>query len=300
MRRKICAGLILLALAGCDGPLMTKNNNTKDVGSHSGDRTTSDAARFLPSFEGQAFQVRSIDFAAWADPMGQALDLIETAMNDKNAPSGISRHQNEPTKTKLNKFRRSTYMAATAVKCLHQTGHLELYGYQDKAYLYSVAVVLVVDARAYADVDVTLCALTDLTGIALSGRERNQPRLSPCVGLRRESSFVVTWIASTDKMCGALGGHDDATTVKAADRDLHRGQNGPDVSSIQFLLNEAGMEIRVDGSFGPSTERAVARFQDCYGGPLPFRTRGVVDEHTKAALRAALADRWIVPDECRS
>lgn len=42
---------------------------------------------------------------------------------------------------------------------------------------------------------------------------------------------------------------------------LKRGSRGVDVKYLQYMLNKAGYKLAIDGSFGPSTEKAVKSFQ---------------------------------------
>ena len=47
----------------------------------------------------------------------------------------------------------------------------------------------------------------------------------------------------------------------AFNRQLKKGHKGNDVAELQKLLNKAGDNIAVDGSFGPATQKAVKAFQ---------------------------------------
>lgn len=44
-------------------------------------------------------------------------------------------------------------------------------------------------------------------------------------------------------------------------RILRRGDSGEQVKTLQYLLEQAGLEIEADGVFGPVTERAVVAIQ---------------------------------------
>ncbi|MDQ3632684.1 MAG: peptidoglycan-binding protein [Actinomycetota bacterium] len=68
------------------------------------------------------------------------------------------------------------------------------------------------------------------------------------------------------------------------DRALRVGASGPDVRELQKLLRQVGFEIKkVDGTFGPTTKKAVQRFQAARRLP----TSGTVGKVTVAALREA-------------
>ncbi|MFN3868432.1 MAG: peptidoglycan-binding domain-containing protein [Hyphomicrobiaceae bacterium] len=44
-------------------------------------------------------------------------------------------------------------------------------------------------------------------------------------------------------------------------RTLRRGDSGEDVKALQFLLNELGYELELDGNYGRGTQNAVRDFQ---------------------------------------
>jgi peptidoglycan hydrolase-like protein with peptidoglycan-binding domain len=67
------------------------------------------------------------------------------------------------------------------------------------------------------------------------------------------------------------------------DRALRPGANGPDVRELQKALRKAGFSVTVDGQFGPSTVRAVKRFQRA----ARLTPSGTVGRKTVAALKAA-------------
>lgn len=71
----------------------------------------------------------------------------------------------------------------------------------------------------------------------------------------------------------ALGG-----TYNLGDRILSKGDSGPDVEDLQRLLG-----IKVDGDFGPLTDKAVRAFQERVFGPE--KVDGDVGPLTLAALR---------------
>ena len=64
------------------------------------------------------------------------------------------------------------------------------------------------------------------------------------------------------------------------DRDLHRGQHGAAVRSLQRAVRAAGGGLVVDGAYTPRTRRAVRAYQRALG----LRVSGVVDEHTRFLL----------------
>jgi peptidoglycan hydrolase-like protein with peptidoglycan-binding domain len=67
------------------------------------------------------------------------------------------------------------------------------------------------------------------------------------------------------------------------DRALRAGASGPDVRELQKALRKAGFSVKVDGQFGPSTVRAVKRFQRA----AQLTASGTVGRKTVAALKAA-------------
>lgn len=81
--------------------------------------------------------------------------------------------------------------------------------------------------------------------------------------------------------------------MRSSNQPLRRGDRGDDVRQAQQWLNDAGMNISVDGIFGPRTERALAAYQQrlVQRGLLePEAVRpGLFDEATRMAT---LADAW--------
>jgi peptidoglycan hydrolase-like protein with peptidoglycan-binding domain len=67
------------------------------------------------------------------------------------------------------------------------------------------------------------------------------------------------------------------------DRALRAGANGQDVRELQKALRKAGFSVKVDGQFGPTTVRAVKRFQRA----AQLSPSGTVGRKTVAALNAA-------------
>jgi peptidoglycan hydrolase-like protein with peptidoglycan-binding domain len=74
-----------------------------------------------------------------------------------------------------------------------------------------------------------------------------------------------------------------STGLHLGDRALRPGASGPDVRELQKALRKAGFSVKVDGQFGPSTVRAVKRFQRA----AQLTPSGTVGRKTVAALRAA-------------
>jgi peptidoglycan hydrolase-like protein with peptidoglycan-binding domain len=67
------------------------------------------------------------------------------------------------------------------------------------------------------------------------------------------------------------------------DRALRSGARGQDVRELQTSLRKAGFSVKVDGQFGPTTVRAVKRFQRA----AQLTPSGTVGRKTVAALKAA-------------
>lgn len=93
--------------------------------------------------------------------------------------------------------------------------------------------------------------------------------------------------SATSTSAGAAGTTSGAPSPAAssgAARAVRTGDKGPDVSRLQTLLNGAGAlpPLRVDGSFGPGTEKAVRAFQEAHG----LRPDGVAGSRTFRALEA--------------
>jgi peptidoglycan hydrolase-like protein with peptidoglycan-binding domain len=59
-----------------------------------------------------------------------------------------------------------------------------------------------------------------------------------------------------------------------------KGSTGEDVKSVQYLLNERGAAVAVDGDFGPDTEASVKHFQGAHG----LTADGIVGNLTWAKL----------------
>jgi peptidoglycan hydrolase-like protein with peptidoglycan-binding domain len=73
------------------------------------------------------------------------------------------------------------------------------------------------------------------------------------------------------------------TTLHLGDRALRAGASGSDVRELQKALRKAGFSVTVDGQFGPTTVRAVKRFQRA----AHLTSSGTVGRKTIAALRTA-------------
>jgi peptidoglycan hydrolase-like protein with peptidoglycan-binding domain len=74
-----------------------------------------------------------------------------------------------------------------------------------------------------------------------------------------------------------------STGVHLGDRALRAGASGRDVRELQKALRKAGFSVKVDGRFGPSTVRAVKRFQRA----AQLTASGTVGRKTADALKAA-------------
>lgn len=72
---------------------------------------------------------------------------------------------------------------------------------------------------------------------------------------------------------------DDERVLLASDPPM----SGPDVQAVQQALARAGFDVNVDGSYGPSTEAAVRKFQAQKG----LTVDGAVGPVTRAALEPA-------------
>lgn len=74
---------------------------------------------------------------------------------------------------------------------------------------------------------------------------------------------------------------------------VKRGCVGPEVKTVQELLNRQGYSLDVDGAFGKKTEDAVKDFQTKRG----LKADGIVGDKTWAALTSAEPEKPDVPDE---
>jgi len=91
-------------------------------------------------------------------------------------------------------------------------------------------------------------------------------------GYRRTSAGWVRSICRWTTDCGCPGSVGWPT--------VRRGDSGPDVTSVQHLLNARGAALTADGLFGALTEAAVRDFQAAAGVPVT----GAVDPQTWPAL----------------
>ncbi len=135
-------------------------------------------------------------------------------------------------------------------------------------------------------IDVTLDGILDTRGDNLV--QEGLTRIAPIfnahgwfwgAGFRTEDAMhfeagddlIRTWHAH-----GQLGG----PPRPAPEQLLTLGDRGPDVLSLQRLLNRLGAEVSEDGVFGTGTRAAVMAFQGAHG----LRPDGVVGAGTFAAL----------------
>ena len=91
-------------------------------------------------------------------------------------------------------------------------------------------------------------------------------------GYRRTGAGWVRSICRWTTDCGCPGA--------VAWPTVRRGDSGPDVTTVQHLLNARGAALTADGAFGPLTETAVRDLQAGAGLPVT----GVVDPRTWPAL----------------
>lgn len=75
---------------------------------------------------------------------------------------------------------------------------------------------------------------------------------------------------------------------------LRRGANGEEVKRMQSLLAKSGIQLKVDGSFGPGTERAVRLFQRRFNlvpdGVVGARTSSTLNDPSDAVRARNRAD----------
>jgi len=98
---------------------------------------------------------------------------------------------------------------------------------------------------------------------------------------RRTLSFLAILAA-----CSAVAPLDaDARRRSLGERTLELGMRGTDVRVLQDFLTRAGSRASVDGLFGPSTRRAVRRWER----GVPMRVDGRVSPGDARVLRARIA-----------
>jgi hypothetical protein len=241
-------------------------------------------ARLLPDLSGAAFGVQEVDLAAGRVPMRTAVTLIRQAAGDVQAPRVEVRGVDASTDQA--QAAETADLAASALACLHQKGARALHSYVDTRHRYSMSIALVVNAKSYRQ-DVAWCAISSVIPY-VAGRTAggdSVPTIAPCVGERRSGAALVTWVATTDTMCAALG-----DPVAPVQRPLRRGDSGTDVARLQLALNDVGSQLRVDGRMGTSTVQAVRAFQNCYA--VGARRPGVADPVTVNALTSAASSGW--------
>jgi hypothetical protein len=248
-------------------------------------RPATGAARYLPDLSDASFAVESIDLAARPDPMPTAVGMIEQAIGDDQAPryevAGVE------AANEAGQVVKTVQLTRTAATCLHQQGHLAMHAYVDTRHRYSMSIALVVRATTFKDIDVAWCALTSLVPYEAAPEPGggSVPAIAPCVGQRRTGPALVTWVATTDVMCAALG-----DPVLPVERTLGRGDAGTDVARMQLALADLGADVRVDGRLGPATISAIRAFQDCFGVTRP--RPGIADGATMNALTVAQTSGW--------
>lgn len=98
-----------------------------------------------------------------------------------------------------------------------------------------------------------------------------------------KSGWICTRTAVACSLVAAVtdGGDHKGSDLMLPDRTLRRGDDGPDVRTLQKLLNEAGYDVTVDGKYGYETHNAVKDFQRKEG----IDVDGSVGPQTRAKFR---------------
>ncbi len=88
----------------------------------------------------------------------------------------------------------------------------------------------------------------------------------------------------------AQGKQNESGSLAGADlvRTLKRGIAGPDVRYLQRRLKVLGLDVDVDGSFGPGTEAAVRQLQEAFG----YTVDGIVGKGTHTLINAQIGHGW--------
>src|SRR5690606_7623988 len=111
-------------------------------------------------------------------------------------------------------------------------------------------------------------------------------RTGNSVGRPAETSSVTAWLRlpayraqpGKNAMVSSVASRPSLNTTSM----LRNGSEGLDVRALQQQLADAGYQVRVDGDFGPETERAVRAFQR----DTNCKIDGIVGPETFAALQA--------------
>lgn len=97
----------------------------------------------------------------------------------------------------------------------------------------------------------------------------------------RRISSVIILKGTAQSTTPTTGAQNKTNPYQKPTKTLVRGKTGNDVRWMQFQLNKAGFTCAVDGSFGPSTEAVLKKYQSARGLS--------VDGSCGPATRAALA-----------
>lgn len=128
-------------------------------------------------------------------------------------------------------------------------------------------------------------------GIPISRRTiLTHAEVQPTLGVRQRGKWDISRLPWLPNLRGAIPVGDYIRSrvkghmgdpVRSRDMPLLvRGNSGSDVSVLQRRLVSQGAQIRIDGQFGPATERAVLQFQTRRG----LETDGMVGPVTWGAL----------------
>jgi hypothetical protein len=221
--------------------------------------------------------------------MRTAAGLLRTAIGTAGSPRfEVKGVEASTTDAQVQK---TIALTTSALTCLHQKGAVQLHAYHDTLHRYSMAIAMVVKAKAYRQLDPAWCAVSSVVPYTDAPDAGAPPTIAPCVGQRRQGPALVLWVATSDVFCAALGDQ-----VAPVDRSLARGDSGTDVARLQLALNDLGSTLRVDGRLGATTIQQVRAFEACYSPGE--RRQGVADAGTLADLTAAQTSGWTA-DLCR-
>jgi hypothetical protein len=214
--RSAGAGTVLLIavavlLAGCEQPsssgtgtgnvVQTGAQTTKSKTAKPGcDNASGKAGAVLPKMNPATYE------KAKTNPCIPMTDLVSTVTDLLPEAAG-----KEPFVRRVSRFAGEVAAIQDAVACGYETDRLAIAIYQQKEYLWSASVVVVVRGRVdeLADgfVEGAICYLKKLTG-DLFRSEGNRPRPQVCVGVRHpkigNESYTVLWIGSSNMMCAEL------------------------------------------------------------------------------------------------
>lgn len=247
--------------------------------------------------------------------LGGVAEATDTVLD---AFSGTAANVNPYTRSVVEVGR---YAAASAA-CLINDGHLVVRSYHDRRFGHSMGIVAVLGDAGFADGHVQFCVASaflnrlpvrkrpprrerpprrdkqtsqaaQVTFVAGEAAQR-APRLTPCVGARRDDGFTLVWFGSTGAMCKRFG-LGPAAKPPLERRDIQEGDVGPDVYDVERRLAEVGEAVDADGQFDDTTSDAVRALQE----NNDIEPSGVVNADTQVVLYEEVVGDEGLPSDAR-